>query len=395
MESKGPLSGIRVVEMTLMVAGPTCGVLLSHLGAEVIKIESAARGVQDRESWNWSETNAGKLGAKINLRHPEGIELLKQLIAKSDVFFYNMRQKAIDRLGLDPETLLREVNPNLVIMSMCGPGVTGPEKDFGGVATTFAALGGVSHLSGFPGAAPFEFIAWPDIETSNWATLALLSGLKQRKRTGKGLFIDVSANEGFTWLAGETFMDYAMNGRSPDRDGHWPPSVLQGVYPTRGELGEERYISIAAPTDEAWRALCAEIGDSALTSDPRFASVLERLQHRAEIDARIGAWTAGLDNVAMAERLQAKGIAAIPSYSSRELFESPHLQARHAFDTMTHSVTGKNVTLVGPPWGFSETPVMSRNVAPLLGQDNEYVFGEILGMPIEEQQRLTEAGILA
>ena len=394
--SNGPLSGIRIVELTLMVVGPSCGLQLGHLGAEVIKIETGTRtpgtwgGVESRDTWNWSVLNGGKLGIAMNLKNPEGLPLLKRLLAESDVLFYNIRHHAALRMGLDPETLLREVNPNLIIMSMSMSGTTGPEKDYGGVATSFAARGGVSHLSGFPGQAPLEMVGWPDLEVGNWGIVALMSALVERERTGKGMFIDVSGNEGFTWYTGETLLDFTMNGRSAGRDGSWPPSVLTGCYPCRGD---QRYISIAVGTDDEWRALCEAMDDLGMITDERFATALTRLANREAIDRCVAEWTVRHENVELAERLQAQGVAAIPAFTGEDLYALPHLQQREAFDTVPAPYG--DLTLVGPAWHFSETHVALRSPGPLLGEDNAYVFGEILGLPADELDRLTKDGILA
>ncbi len=391
-QSDGPLSGLRVVELTLVWAGPVCGMMLAQMGAEVIKIETGARAAQSHEDWMWSELNGGKLGIQLDLKQPAGIELLKRLLARADVFFYNMRQPAIDRLGLDPQMLLREVNPRLVIMSMSSAGTTGPEKDYGGLATTFAALGGVANLAGYPDQGPFDLIAWPDLETSNWALFALLSGLHQRNKTGKGGFIDLSQNEAHAWYTAETLIEMTMSGRVPGRAGNWPPTLLQGCYPT---AGEERYISIAVGTDAEWQALCEEVGDDAFLADARFTTAAGRLAHQPAIDERLGAWTVQHENTALAERLQARGVAAIPSFSGEELCALPHLREREAFNDVVHPITGKHATLVSAPWKFSETRAALEGAGPLLGEHNEYVFGELLGIPIEERERLTSEGIIA
>lgn len=392
--SNGPLSGLRVVEMTVMWAGPTCGLLLTYMGAEVIKVESSALAdsTRDREGWMWSELNGGRLSAAVNLKRPEGVALLKRLLAQSDVFFYNMRQMALDRLGLDSETLLREVNPRLVIMSMSGSGATGPERDYSGVATTFAAAGGVAHLSGYPGKAPFELIAWPDLEFADWGMVALFAALAERDRTGTGMFIDLAANEALTWYSGETFLELAMTGRVAGRDGTWPPTLLQGCYRS---AGEERFISIAVGTDAEWLALCEEMADPAMVDDERFATALLRLEHREAIDRCINAWTARHENVTLAERLQARGVAAFPTLNGEEAYSAPHLWEREAFSTFTHPLTGNTATLVGPPWSLSGTPVSARGMGPVLGEHNEYVFGELLGLSSDEIAQLSADGVLS
>ena len=389
----GPLSGIRVVEMTLMVAGPSCGLGLSHLGAEVIKIESSALvdSTRGRDAWTWSSLNGGRLGAAVNLKHPESIALLKQLLATTDVLFYNMRQMALDRLGLDPETLLREVNPRLIIMSMSGEGTTGPRRDYSGVATTFVGMSGIAHLSGFKGTPPFELIYWPDIEFADWGVLSVLSALLEREQTGKGMYLDLAANEALSWYTGETFMDVAMNGRNAERDDPWPPSVIQGCYRT---AGEERFISIAIGTDAEWQLLCGAMGREDLAADPRFATATGRRAHQPELDDCINEFTSPRENIGLAEDLQGMGIAAIPTFNGEELYSLPHLWERNAFQTVVHPITGQSVTLSGPAWTFSETPAAVRAPGPLLGEHNNYVFGEILGLPQTEIDRLTEAGAL-
>ncbi len=405
----GPLQGVRVLELSQILAGPSCGVALSYLGAEVIRLESRTRLDRGRLRGTaapdnpypydlnpaWTEWNAGKRGIQIDLKRPEGLALAKQLLAECDVFFYNMRQSAIDRLGLDAQTLLTEVNPRLIVMCLSGSGGSGPERDYVGYAPTFAALGGYAHISGHPGMPPLEYTGWPDVEVGNWGAFAVATALVQRDRTGNGTYIDLAGNEVFAWFTGDVLLDYAMNGRSQDRIGNRHESMApHNIYRcTDAPEGEERWLSIAVGTEDEWAALCHAMGDPAWAADPQLATAEGRKQHEDALDAAIGAWTVNLENVALAERLQAAGVAAVPVFNGRELFESPHLRAREAYETVVHPVHGPR-TMVAPPWRFSRTPAHVRGHGPLLGQDNEYVFGEILGIPQQEIARLSAANII-
>lgn len=401
--SNGPLSGLRVIDLTQVFAGPSCGLLLTYLGAEVIKLESlshldSTRGQpipDDPHPWDhaplWNEMNAGKKSVQVNLKSPEGVALVKELLKQSDVFFYNMRQNAVDRMGLDYQTLLAEVNPKLVIMCMAGSGSTGPEKDYAGYAPTFAALSGISYVSGWPGKPPFEFTGWPDLEVGVWGGIALVAAILERNRTGVGTFIDLSGNEALTWYTGEHLIEAAMNHRSPGPLGNRHETLVQGCYRC---AGDEKFVSIAIATDAEWVALCGAMGQPALASDARFATQSLRLHNQDALDPIIEAWTATLENLAVSEQLQAVDVAGIPTYSGEELYASPHLWERDMFHTVVHPVTGGR-TMVAPPWKFSGTPVTSRGAGPLLGEHNAYVFGEILGMAPDEIERLQRDSVLS
>lgn len=402
---RGPLSNIRVLELSQLMVGPSCGLALSYLGAEVIRLESLQHldrfrltGVAVAEGEHaydqaptWSEWNAGKLGIQVNLKHPDGVDLAKQLLATCDVFFYNMRQSAIDKLGLDYKTLLAEVNPQLIVMCLSGSGGTGPERDYVGYAPTFAGVGGVSHLSGYPDMPPLEYTSWPDVEVGTWGAFAVLSALHERARTGKGTYIDLSGNEVFTWYIGEALLEYAMNGRSPGPLGNRHPAMApHGCYRC---AGDERWISIAVGNEDEWQALRGAMGDPEWAGDSRFATLSARLLQQDDLDRHIGEWTSQCDARTLAEQLQAAGVAAIPTFSAVELYESQHLQARAAFQTIVHPLHGPR-TMVGPPWRFSRTEATIGGPGPMLGQHNEQVFGTLIGMTAAEIADLAERGAL-
>ena len=394
---QGPLSGIRVVGMTQWQAGPSCTLLIAFLGAEVIKVESFTHLDPFRQSFfptqepdqedrpydrttSFHTNNAGKLSVQLNLKHPKGIALMKELLATADGFVYNMRQVAIDKLGLDYESL-KAINPGLVVLSMTNSGSTGPERDYYGYAPTFVGLGGVSYISGYPDHAPCEHTGWPDTEVGAWAAFSLLAGLHQRERTGKGTYVDYSGREAMAWTAGEALMDYTLNsrvrGRVGNRDDFMAP---HNVYRCQGE---ESWITIAVASDAEWEALCDVMGRPAWTSDERFATTLNRWKNQDEMDKLLEEWTSQHDNVGLMERLQEAGVAAVPSYSNEELYSGPHLRERDFFKVVEHPLGGAH-PMSRPPWGLSETPADIDRPAPLMGEHNEYVLHDVLGHSLDE-----------
>jgi crotonobetainyl-CoA:carnitine CoA-transferase CaiB-like acyl-CoA transferase len=397
----GPLAGIRIADFTWAWAGPQASLLLGMLGAEVVKIESRARLDHARvhsltagtlkggidESPVFNDLNLGKRSVTLNLRSEGGCELVKELVAKCDVVLQNMRPGVLDRLGLGYDDL-RAVRPDLVMLSSSAVGATGPEGRYTGYAPTFACLSGIASISGHPDEPPIALGGSVDLRVGTASAFAVIAALLHRQRSGQGQHIDLSSTEVMSAMMGHAFLELQLTGRVPERIGNRDESMApHGCYRCRGE-GE--WVSIAVGTDDEWVALRAILGDSEL-GGPDFATAPARKRNEDRLDERIERWTRSHAPQEVVDSLQAAGIAAAYLQSGASLSRDPHLRARGVFGRVAHPLLGE-LQVVGPP--FRMEGVRVPGPAPLLGQHNEYVLGEILGLSDAEIERLVEAEIV-
>ena len=286
----GPLVGRRVLDLTTGVAGPAATQMLGFLGAEVIRVTSAMipriRATDDDPGINVLYLN--KECVRLNLRDPRGLDLGRRLAAQCDIVVENQRPGSVARLGLGYEAL-RELRPDIIAISLSASGQGGPAEHEVGYAPNFVSRSGVGLASGYPGGPPGEYVNWPDLVSAQWLVFAVLYALLHRERTGEGQYLDLSANESLTTLLGDLVLDSALNGRNAEPQGNREPTMApHAVYRCAGEY---EWVSIAIGTDGEWLALCEAMGRPELAEDPRFAGVLERLEHEQELDALIGEWT--------------------------------------------------------------------------------------------------------
>jgi benzylsuccinate CoA-transferase BbsF subunit len=390
----GPLKGIRITEFTSAWAGPYATCLLGFLGAEVIKIESRARVDHARSlafttgrtftgpdsSSVFNSLNLNKASATLNLKKPRAIELAKQLLQISDVTMENMRPGVVERLGLGYDAV-KEVKPDIIYLSSSACGQTGPEREYVGYAPNFAAMAGLSYLTGYNDWPPSNFMGSIDLKSAATAAFAMLAALCRRQKTGKGQYIDLSSQEAIAAMSGDVFLDYIMNQSVPQRKGNRDEAMApHNCYPCRGE---DTWISIAVASNEEWQALCRVMEMPELVSDARFSDGPLRWENQVELDEIIGRWTHDKDSYALMTQLQQAGVAAAPSLSGEALFKDPHLKERGVYTQVDHPAIGKD-WVITPPWKLSETPASIRRHAPLLSEHNEYVFCDLLGMSADE-----------
>ena len=392
----GPLQGVRVVELTKVWAGPYAGKLLAFLGAEVIRVESEGSldvtrtyGVADiNKAPGFQAVNPQKLSVQIDMKSKEGIQLILDLVSKSDILIENLRPGAVKRLGLSYENI-KAVKPDIIYASMGMFGTEGPLSYQTGYAPCFAALGGLSSLVGYEGGPPAGMnVRYADSTFGTIAAYAAMVALLHRRRTGEGQFIDVSAVESMTSMIGDTVMDFALNGAIHECDGNRHADMApHGTYPCRG--GE--WISLAVASESAWQALTAAMGQPELAAHPQFNTLAQRQANVIELDRLVSAWTAAGDAAELVTLLQQRGVAAGKSQSSVDLIADQHLWARDFFHEVTSS-DGSTRPIVGPGWKMSRGAAITDG-APRLGEHNAYVLGDILGLSAEEQKTLVEAGI--
>ncbi len=402
--NKRPLDGIRVIDFSQVWAGPYATLLLALMGAEVIKVESRKRIDGSRlsslttgqrfsgfdSSTVYNELNLNKMDICLDLGQPKAIELAKRLVTISDVALQNFRPGVMDRLGLGYEAL-SEVKPNIIYLSSSACGSTGPERAYAGYAPGFASLSGLASLTGYSDGPPFTMGGRIDLISATTSAFAIVAALNYRARTGEGQYIDLSSSESISVTIGDVLMDYTMNRRSRRRDGnHDEVMAPHNCYRCKGE---DDWISIAISNDEEWRAFVNAIGNLDWARDEKFQDAFSRKQNEDELDRLISQWTINHTKYEVMDMLQKAGVAAVPSFSSEDLFNDPHLKERGFATELEHPIMGKT-TVLSPPWKLSATPARITRHAPLFGEHNNYVFGELLGMSQEEIETLMEEEVI-
>ncbi len=390
-----PLAGIRIADFTVHNAGPFATHLLSQLGAEVIKIESAMRPDAFRKPHpvygrmgpaTFDQVASTKLSVRINLKLPKGVALAKRLVAISDVAAESFRPGVLDRLGLG-YAVLQQVKQDIVLLAVSSSGQYGPDKHFAGYAPLFGAWGGLSDLTGYEDGPPVEMRHVMDHTVGMNAAVAVLAALHRRDASGEGGLVDVSAREVASSFLGEALL-LAAAGGEPRRMGNDHPRMApHGVYPA---LGEDQWVSIAVASDAEWQALAQIIG----VDDVRFASEAERHASRHELEVLVGRWTVTLSADAAAEQLQAAGIAAHASWNTVSLTSDPHLRTRRALVTVQEP-DGKERAAVGVPMRLSKgADIGIHRGTPKLGEHEDYVYGELLGMTKAERLALEDEEVI-
>jgi benzylsuccinate CoA-transferase BbsF subunit len=400
----GPLSGIRVADFTWVWAGPMCTLQLAHMGAEVIRMETTNRlcvlrmlppfaGGQPgpNRSGYFNQYNQGKREVLLNIQTPEGKEIAKRLVSISDVAVENFATAVIDRLGLGYDEL-RKVKEDLVMISMSGYGRDGPESHYVSYGPAQVPLSGLSSLTGYADWHPMHVgMSYGDPNAGIHAAFAVIAALFHRERTGEGQYIDMSQWDSSMAVIGEAFLGHQLTGAQPERDGSRVPHMSpHGVFMS---AGEDRWISIACGTDEEFRSLCGVTGRPELADDPRFATLSDRKANEEELEMLITEWTLQHDPFEATEKLQAAGVAAYPPIMNREVVENEQLADRDFWVEKEHPEVGVR-RHAGIPYRMSGTTCEVRSAAPVLGQDNEYVFGELLGMSSSEIANLAERGVI-
>ena len=405
MSNKPPLDGIRVADFCWAWAGPYGALQLAHLGAEVIRIESQTRPCPSRLIPPWADNekggfnrsgyfnqyNQGKRSLTLNLKKPEGLELAKKVVAKSDIVTENFAGGVMDKMGLGYE-VLRAIKPDIIMISLSGYGATGPEKGYVSYGPPQVALSGMSSLTGYKDDQPRQAgFSYGDPNGGVHGTFAVMCALLHRAKTGNGQFIDLSQREACAMLLPEGLMDYAMNGTQPPRNGNRDPYMApHGVFRCKGA---DRWVSIVVGNEEEWQRFCKAIGQSALATDARFATLAARKENEDALEQVVTTWTNALSPDEVTQKLQHAGVAAYPTLDGNDLLANPHVAARGYFVELEHAEVGKRRHL-GIPWKMSRTPCEIRRPAPLFGQDTDYVLEEVVGLSRDEIAALRTKEVL-
>ena len=405
-----PLEGIRILDLSRIWAGPHATKLLADMGADVIKVESTRAwdphrtiagsgnlpgGQPGQDPWNrsgWFNTlHLSKYGITADMSRSRGKAVLEELISISDVVIENFRAGLMERRGFGYEAL-RRLRPDIVVVSMPAFGGSGPWRDFIQYGIGQEQLGGIASMNRYPGEdAPVKSgVNFGDPISGAHAAGAVLSALLYRRRTGKGTFIDLSQLESTICVIGEHILGYQMTGRNPDNRGNRHPAYApHGVYPCEGEGS---WVTIAVTSDVEWRKLCQVMGRPELVDEPRFGDLVSRHKHQDELDDIVSSWTRDLDAYEVMLRLQRHGVAAAPVLSGEGIFNDPHYQERGLLELVDPPSTGPYF-LPGVAWKMSRTPGRVRWPSPRLGEHNDLVYGELLGMSAHQLEELAASGV--
>ncbi len=395
-----PLEGVRVVEMGSLLAGPFCGQLLADFGAEVIKVEPPGEGDPMRE-WGrhrknghtlwWPIIARNKKSVTLNLREREGQELARELISGADVVVENFRPGTMERWGLGYEDL-SETNPGLVMVRVSGYGQTGPYRERAGFGAIGESMGGIRHVTGFPDRPPPRVgVSLGDSLAATFGAFGAVTALYNREaRNGEGQVVDVGIYEAVLALMESTIPEYALAGHVRGRTGAILPFVApSNTYPTH----DDDYVVIGANADTVFARFAEATGHPEWAEDERYATHNARGENQEELDSMISGWTKEHTVDEVLEVLKEAGVPASKVFTAKDMVEDPHYAARENVVTVQDPEMGPFPMQNVVP-RLIDTPGKVRWTGPALGQHNNEVYGEVLGLSEEEREALCERGVI-
>ena len=390
-----PLDGIRVVDLSRVLAGPYCSLLLADMGAEVVKVEEPGRGDDTRawppfvggEATYFMSVNRGKKSLTLNMKHAEGKGILRRLLEGADVLLENFRPGTLERLGFG-YAAVRSLNPRLVYCSISGFGESGPEAGRPGYDLIVQGESGIMDITGFPDGPPVKVgNSIADLAAGTMAAHGIVLALFARERTGQGQKVEIAMLEVMAALLTYHGQAYFATGKSPRRRGNQHPSIV----PYEVFQAADGYLTVGVANNSLWSRFCQAIGRPDLTADPRFDTEARRVENR---DALVPLLAAVFATAPVARWLARLGEAGVPAGKIKEIgevLESEHLRARGAVVSLTHPTAGP-MRMVGPPIRLSGTPAEAAAPAPLLGEHTEEILGKLCGYSADAIARLRADG---
>lgn len=398
-----PLAGIRILDLTMVWAGPSGTRLLADMGAECIKVESARSwdmlrslhflGGETERWWNkaayFNHNNRNKYACTLDLQTERGRELALRLAATSDIVFENYRADVISKLRLDYDDL-RAAKPDIILVSMPSHGKSGPESHHVAFGTNVEQLAGLASISGYSGDGPHKSaISYGDPNAGAIAAAAAIAALHHRSETDEGQHVEVAQWEAMIGNLGEFVLGYQMDGDTGERIGNRHISRVQGVYEC---VTPDQWLAVSVGSDAEFAALCRVLEAPELARDPRFADVASRHRHHDDLDAIIGAWAKTRSQGEAAHTMQAAGVPAAPVLKVPRLMADEHLRSRGFWESVAHTDAG-TWDIEGPVWRMSDTPAHIRLPAPMYGEHNRWVLHDLLGLSDDEIAELEEEGV--
>ncbi|NRB34387.1 MAG: CoA transferase [Rhodobacteraceae bacterium] len=396
---EGALSDLRVVEMGQLLAGPFCGQLLADFGAEVIKIEAPGVGDPMRQ-WGrekphgkslwWPVVARNKKSVTLNLRTPEGQQMVRDLIKDADILIENFRPGTMERWNLGYD-VLSEINPRLVMVRVTGFGQTGPYSSRAGYGAIGEAMGGLRYVVGDPSTQPSRMgISIGDELAAVHACMGAMFAIHARERTGRGQVVDSAIYEAVLNMMESLVTEYDVAGYVRERTG----AILPNVSPSNVfDTADDKLLLIAANQDTVFKRLAAAMGRPELAEDERYATHGARGAHQEELDGLINDWTKTIPLDELEELMNEHGVPCGLIYKAEDMMQDEHFKAREALVKVEHPDFGP-ITMQNVAPRLSETPGAVRHVGPTLGEHNGYVFGEILGLSDDQQDQMRAAGII-
>lgn len=403
--TKQVFEGIKVCDFSWVGVGPQVGRELALHGATVVRVESHRRPDTLRVMPPFKDFEPGinrsgfgcafntqKLGMSLDYSTPRGQEVARRLIGWADVVTDSMTPGSLARWGLDYHSVVK-FKPDVIYCSTCQMGQEGPYSDFGGYGAFGAAYAGFSHILGYPDRTPLTlYNNYSDFVAPWYLTIALIGALLHRRKTGRGMFLDQSQIEAGVTMLSPMMLDFTVNGHVAGRVGNHDAGVCpHSAYPCRGD---DRWMVIAARTEDDWRELCRVIGEPNWTREPRFATQAARKENEEELDRLVGVWTVGRTPEEATAALQSAGVPAAPMLTSgKGIVNDRQAVHREAFRWLEHTEIG-SMLYTTPSYRLSATPARVSKAAPCLGEDNEYVYKEILGYSDDEIAELLVEGVI-
>ena len=397
------LQNLKVADFGWGGVGPITTKILADYGAEVIKIEGRTRPDVERLARPFKDDIPGmnragyfnamgtsKMSFAISLAHPKGVEVAKKLVVWADIVVENFAGGVMERMGLSYEELVK-VKPDIIMLSSCMMGQTGPQTRMRGWGVPLTAIAGINHITGWPDRQPVGLGVYTDYIAPRFNILAIFAALDYRRRTGKGVYLDMSQYENVVHFMAPLILDNILNQRVADRTGnrinHAAP---HGVYRCKGK---DRWCTIAVFTNEEWINFCQAIGDPNWTKDSRFATLAVRKENEDELDRLVEEWTVDYSAEVVMTSMQAAGISAGVVATCEDLLEhDPQLRHRHFYTAVNHPEIGE-YRAQRAAFLLSECQYEVRT-APLLGEHNEYICREIIGLSDDEIAELVIEGVL-